>query len=249
LMRPVDEDGWDNSNWWMADDPGNQPGDPPGGSPAAGAANGNFQFSAPVVSAPGRGIDIALSLNYNARVWSKAGNTMSFDAERGYPAPGWNLGFGKMMFMGTSGGCMLIDADGTNRSYTGTITNYSGSSYSYSSFSGHTTDGSFIDYSCTSSVISGTTYLSGSSSLPNGTQISYGSTSVSGPQAFPGTISDAQGNYIQVLYKNYQGPAIDTITDTLGRVYTCTYDSSNRLVSVEVPKYNTTGTRTAIRLH
>ena len=57
MMRPALDDGWDNSNWRMADDPDNRHGNPPGSSPDAGAGNGNFQFSAPVVSMPGRGID------------------------------------------------------------------------------------------------------------------------------------------------------------------------------------------------
>lgn len=55
-LRPPDEDGWGNENWWLADDPGNGVGNPPGTSPDAGAGNGNFQLSAPVISLPGRGI-------------------------------------------------------------------------------------------------------------------------------------------------------------------------------------------------
>ena len=249
LRRPADEDGWNNNNWWMADDPGNQTGDPPGSSPEAGAGNGNFQFSAPVASLPGRGIDLALSLNYNSRVWSKAGSTMSFDAERGFPAPGWNLGFGKLMFMGSSGGCMMIDADGTNHGYTGSIYNYNGGSYSYSQFSGHTADGTFIDYGCFVGTYNGVTTMTGSASLPNGTQVYYGTTSANGKQAFPSQITDAQGNYINISYLNNHGPEIQTITDTMGRAVTFNYDSLNRLISVDVPKMDDAGTRTAVRLH
>ncbi len=119
LVRPPDKDGWGNDNWWLADDPNNQTGNPPGTSPDAGAGNGNFQFSAPVVALHGRGIDINLSLNYNSRLWSKSGSQMTYDADKGFPAPGWSLGFGKMMFMGTAGGCMMADADGTRHGYTG----------------------------------------------------------------------------------------------------------------------------------
>ncbi len=32
-MRPLEEDGWNNDNWWTADDPNNQTGNPPGTSP------------------------------------------------------------------------------------------------------------------------------------------------------------------------------------------------------------------------
>ena len=244
-----DEDWWDNTNWCMADDPNNETGNPPGTSPSAGAGNGNFQFSAPVVSLPGRGIDIGLSLNYNSRVWSKAGSVMSFDAERGFPAPGWNLGFGKMMFMGTSGGCMLIDADGTNRAYTGTISNYANGSHSSTYFSGHTTDGTFIDYSCDVTTDFGVTSMWGSSQLPNGTKISYNAYSSNGKQGFPTQINDAQGNYISITYRSNRGPQIQTVTDTLGRTATFNYDSLSRLISVDVPKMDNAGTRTAVRLH
>ncbi len=249
LVRPADEDGWGNNNWWMIDDPGNQTGDAPGTSPDAGAGNGNFQLSAPVAALPGRGIDLGLSLNYNSRVWSKAGNVMSFDAEKGFPAPGWNLGFGKMMFLGTSGGCILIDADGTNRGYTGTISNYNYTNYSSTSFTGHTTDGSFIDYSCSVSTYNGVTSMSGSSSLPSGTKVDYYANSTNGKQAFPTRIADAQGNFISVAYRNNRGPEIQTVIDTMGRAVTFNYDSINRLISVDVPKMDNAGTRTAVRLH
>lgn len=248
MMRPADQDGWGNDNWWMADDFGNHVGDPPGTSPDAGAGNGNFQFSAPIVSLPGRGMDVGLSLNYNSRVWSKAGNVMAFDAERGFPAPGWNLGFGKMMFMGTSGGCMLIDADGTNRGYTGTVSNYNWGGYASTFFTGQTVDGSFIDYQCYVSTYNGVTSISGSSTLPNGTRHSFNNTSVSGKQAFPTQIWDVQGNYINITYRNYQGPQIQTVTDTMGRVVSFNYDSGNRLISVDVPRMDG-GTRTAVKLH
>lgn len=249
MMRPPDEDGWDNGNWWLADDPENQTGNPPGTSPELGAGNGNFQLSAPVVALPGRGIDLALSLNYNSRVWSKSGNQMIFDSERGFPAPGWNLGFGKMMFMGSNGGCMMIDADGTQHGYTGTISNYSSGSHSSTNFTGHSVDGTFIDYQCSVSTYSGVTSMFGSARLPNGTKIFYHSPSENGKQAFPTNISDANGNFISITYRNGKGPSIQTITDTLGRVVSFNYDSLDRLISVDVPKLNNAGTRTAVRIH
>lgn len=251
MLRPSDEDGWNNNNWWLADDPNNSIGNPPGTSPEAGAGNGNFQLSAPVAALPGRGIDLNLILNYNSRVWSKSGSQMIFDSERGFPAPGWSLGFGKMMFMGTGGGCMLIDADGTNHGYTGTVSNYTSGTYSSTSFNGHTTDGTFIDYSCWVSTYNNVTSMSATTSLPNGTQIQYYANSVNGKQAFPTQITDSQGNYITVAYRNNRGPEIQTVTDTLGRVVNFNYDSSSpaRLISVTAPKMDNAGTRTVVRLH
>ena len=65
--------GWDDSNYWSAGDPENRVGDPPGTSADGGAGSGNFQFAAPVLSLPGRGINISLGLAYNSRLWNKAG--------------------------------------------------------------------------------------------------------------------------------------------------------------------------------
>ncbi|NJM53399.1 MAG: hypothetical protein HC846_08400 [Blastocatellia bacterium] len=247
--RPYDEDGWNDGNWWMPDDPGNGVGNPPGTSPDLGAGNGNFQFSAPVAALPGRGMDINLSLSYNSRLWSKAGNQMIFDADKGNPAPGWNLGFGKMIYLGSNGGCMLVDADGTRRGYTGSNSTYSYGSYFSNNFTGHTADGSFIDYNCYYSSSSYGTYLSGSARLPNGTTVYYSSQSLANDQVYPTQIADAQGNYITITYQNNRGPNITTVTDTMGRIITFNYDGSNRLISVTVPGFNNGPARTAVQLH
>ncbi|MGI8544884.1 MAG: hypothetical protein ACR2MD_15605 [Aridibacter sp.] len=191
VVRPPDEIGWDNTNWWMADDPDNQTGNPPGNSPDAGAGNGNFQFSAPVVALPGRGIDVNLSLYYNSRLWSKTGTKMSYDSDKGFPAPGWSLGFGKLMFMGTSGGCMMVDAEGTRHGYTGSVSNYSYGSNSSTSFTGNSTDGTFINYNCYYSSNSTSNSLSGQAKLSNGTIIDYGSPTTKADQAYPTRITDA----------------------------------------------------------
>ena len=68
--------------------------------------------------------------------------TVSYDIDKGFPGPGWNIGFGKMMDMGSTGGAMMEDIDGTRHSYDGTTNSYG----AYSTYYGKTTDGSFIDY-------------------------------------------------------------------------------------------------------
>jgi hypothetical protein len=249
FFRPLEEDGWNGDNWWYADDPGNQTGTPPGTSPELGAGNGNFQFSAPVVALPGRGLDLNLSLSYNSRLWSKTGNQMVFDADKGNPAPGWNLGFGKMIYLGANGGCMLVDADGTRRGYTGTNSTYSSGSYYSNSFTGYSADGSFIDYSCFYSSSTYGTYVSGSAKLANGTVVYYGSQSAANDQVYPTSITDPHGNYISITYRNNQGPQVSTVTDTMGRVINFNYDSLNRLISVTVPGLNGGPARTAVQLH
>lgn len=240
---------WNNSNWNTADDPGLQPGNPPDtGTDQAGSSN--FSFSAPVVSlGGGRGMDINLSLNYNSLLWHRANGEITYDIDKGSPAPGWSLGYGKLMDMASQGGSMIEGPDGTRHSYDGTL--QAGSSPGYSTYYGRTTDGSFIDYVSNrtpTGVSSGTAYL------PDGTIITYGA-AVDGV-AYPTQIKDRNGNYMTITYRWGQGPTITNITDTKGRSIQFNYDSYNRLVSVTGPAVNLTGvgnnpnqTCTLVRIH
>jgi hypothetical protein len=137
------DDGWGSSNYWSADDPENRRGDPPGSPQDGGAGSSNFQFTAPILSLRGRGIDLSLAMTYNSRLWNKAGNNMNYDIDRDWPAPSWNLGFGKLAGIGVYIGGMLIDGDGTRHPYVCNITIYNWGT----NVVGHTTDGTFIDYS------------------------------------------------------------------------------------------------------
>lgn len=111
-----DPHGWNTSNWWSADDPGNGRGDPPGEMKDDGAGSGNFQFSVPIAALDGRGLDVNLNLYYNSRVWHKpspSSSQITFNIDHDWPAVGWSLGFGKIIGMGAQNGYMLVDADGT----------------------------------------------------------------------------------------------------------------------------------------
>jgi len=216
--------GWDGTNYWSAGEPENRVGDPPGTSVDGGAGSGNFQFAAPVLSLPGRGINISLGLAYNSRLWNKAGSQISYDNDRGWPAPGFSLGFGKLLGMGIYNGAMLIDADGTRHAYTGSINFYNWGTH----FVGHTTDGSFIDYSYWTGT--GGAMTSAQAQLPNGTTINYSATGPGG--IYPTSIVDANGNYIVITYVNNTGPRIQTITDTLGRAVNFYYDYNNLLTAI-----------------
>src|SRR5699024_4095450 len=66
-----DEYQWNRCNYTGGDDPVNRRGNPPGGPLDQGAGNGNFQIASPVLSLPGRGLDLGLGLAYNSRVWTK----------------------------------------------------------------------------------------------------------------------------------------------------------------------------------
>ncbi len=229
---------WTNDNHETADDAGKQVGTPPNQG-TTGAGSGNFSFSAPVASLPGRnGLDVNLSLNYNSLLWHKDGSEIIYDIDKGAPAPGWDIGFGKILDMDTTGGAMLEDPNGTRHSYDGEIVG-SGSNTTYY---GRTTDGSFIDY-IVSRTSSGIT--SGTAHFPDGTVVTYGA-----PEdgvIYPTQIKDANGNYITITYVGNAGPKINTITDTLGRVITFKYQNG-RLINIQGPGYNGT-TQTYVRLH
>jgi RHS repeat-associated protein len=239
LPQGSDTYGWNLVNYRTADDPGSQVGDPPGGPTDDGVGNGNFEFSAPVLALPGRGINISLSLTYNAHLWHKANGSITYDIDRGWPSAGWSLGFGRMADIG-DGGSILIEADGTRHGFNGTATGPG----SNTSFSGHTNDGSFIDYSC---VRQNGVITFGSANLNSGTQVLYGA--AGDGAVYPTFIIDPNGNFINVTYRNNAGPQIETITDTLGRIINFYYDTNNLLTAITAPGLNGGSPRTVVRLH
>lgn len=187
FLQSGDIYGWNNSNYMTADDSGKERGDMPGRPADGGVGSSNFQFAAPILGLEARGIDMAQALTYNSRVWHKANNEITFDIDRDWPAPGWSLGFGKIISMGTDKGFMMIDGDGTRHGYVGNGLPPTGWQF----FNAHTADGTFIDYSVT--AYSGTPQ-SGTARLPNGTVITYGAAGASA--IYPTNITDAQGNYL-----------------------------------------------------
>ncbi len=159
--------GWNNSNWTTADDSGKERGDMPGRASDGDAGSGNYEFSAPVIGLDSRGLDLELSMDFNSRLWHKANSDITFDIDHDWPAPGWNIGFGRIVSMGSDRGFMIIDGDGTRHGYTGNALAPSGWQY----FTGKTIDGTFTDY--TVSANSGIPSYA-SARLSNGTTISYG---------------------------------------------------------------------------
>src|SRR5687768_15977296 len=54
----------------------------------------NYNFQIPLLSLPGRaGLDLGLVLSYNSLVWTKDASGVTFDADEGFPGPGFRLGF------------------------------------------------------------------------------------------------------------------------------------------------------------
>jgi hypothetical protein len=217
----------------------------------SGAGSGNFSLSVPVIRLPGRGLALALDLHYNSQVWHRAGNQVIFDIDEGWPAPGWSLGFGYMEPVyknqdGSVHGYMLVDADGTRHPFTRSFTSIQGVEY----YGGRTTDGSFIDYAYERNMTSHPpTFRRARANYPDGTVVEYGAgiMTFGHGRVFPTRITDANGNYITITYRNNKGSHPDTITDTLGRTITFHYDSNNVLTAITAPGVGG-GTRTLVRL-
>ncbi|HXQ71319.1 MAG TPA: hypothetical protein VN844_12565, partial [Pyrinomonadaceae bacterium] len=236
------DDGWGDSNYWSADDPVNRVGDPPGTPQDSGAGSGNFQFTAPIYDLPGRQMNIALNAVYNSRLWNKANSQINYDNDHGWPSPGFSLGFGKMLGISINNGYMMVDADGTRHSYTGTIQFFNWGTIGTL----HTTDGSFIDYTYTTGTNGVVT--SAEAKFPNGTVITYGAHSSPGGGVFPTSITDANGNIITITYVGNSGPRMQTVTDTMGRVLNFHYNANNLLTAITAPNLSS-GTRTLVRFH
>jgi YD repeat-containing protein len=173
----------------------------------------NFNWNLPLVGLPGRaGMDLSLSLSYNSLVWTKSGSYISFDDDRGFPGPGFRLGFpvlqplyynaevGKYAFL-------LIGTDGSR-----TELRQVGSSSLYEA-----ADSSHLLLDSTTMVLRTT----------DGTQLSYTST---GNQYDCTQIKDRNGNYLTISYTAFG--RIDTITDTLARTVKFNYDVNGWLTSI-----------------
>ncbi len=189
----------------------------------------NFCSAAPIYALGGRGIGTALTLYYNSRVWSRRGNTVAFDAITGWPAPGFSLGFGRIVAYNVQGATcqyLLIGPDGTRH--------YLGSGYYSQTSSYQTNDGSHISFIGNASIGGTLTYTDGTTVLI---------TPVNN-RLLPTQILDRNGNYIQIAYKDctqgYSELALDYITDTLSRKLQFNYDPANRLTSITVPGFGGT---------
>jgi len=248
-----DDVSWDPNSRDSLDDPINKV----GSAPNTTTGNNNFQIVAPVLSLPGRGIDLNLNLTYNSLVWNKSASEILFDIDHSFPAPGWQIGFGKLVAMG-SAGALLIEPDGTRHGFTGKVSDYSYPNVPNShvlTFKGQTTDGSLIEYRCEMS-----TFPQGVARYPNGTVVYYGnySTDSTHPHnyAYPYVITDSNGNTIRIKYAepwDEAEPRIERIIDSVGRVITFHYDSAKRLTSITgpgLPDSNGSPTiQTFVRIH
>jgi len=211
----------------------------------------NFHLNIPVVSLAGRGVSLSLNLVYNSLLWTIKGDVNTdddcraiFDIDSDWPAPGWSLGFGKLVIQPWhEKGGMLVDPDGTRHSFKGEMHTV-GSDRVYFA---DTCDGTFIRYFCTFHT-NGVVYQA-RAFYPSGLTVDFHAYGRDNKKVlYPTRIHDRDGNYITITYVSNTGPQIDTITDTLGRLIQFHYDSQSLLTAITGPGLAGTP-RTFVRLH
>jgi len=190
-------------------------------SPASCAAKANLfsqnvEYSVPLFSLVGRAaLNLNLALTYNSKVWIKSGNTMYFNGEQGWPAPGWRLGFGRIDGVYT-------DSSGVKHYYyiapDGGIHDlpYNSADSLYES-----TDSTYLDFNDSTGVLR----------MSDGTQTTFALQGGTGGYVLPTQVKDRNGNYITINYTG-TGQQISSIVDTVGRTVSFSYNSDGTLASI-----------------
>ena len=173
----------------------------------------NFNWNLPLVSLPGRaGLDLGLVLSYNSLVWTKnATSSISFDDDKGFPGPGFRLGFPviqQLHYNNETGkyGYLLLGPDGSRTE----LRQVGTSLYFEAADSSHL----LLD---TYDMTLRTT---------DGTQLTYG---LIGDQFQCNQIKDRNGNYITIQYVSGK---LDKVIDTLVRQIKFNYNGSGLLTSI-----------------
>lgn len=244
LRAPIDDELLPDDETPSYYEPSNATGAPlhgtlPGASVAPASVAGtenpgssNFSFVAPLVDLPGRGINVSLALTYNSRVWHKSSSSsgatyMTYDVDKGTPAPGFQLGYGHLEDQGSQG-FTLVDSSGTRHP----LKKRPNTNSEYES-----TDGTFIRF------IGGRGW--GTATYTDGTQVTYGAAG-SGVMSYPKRITDRNGNFIEMQYTTQQtvgglsqevGPQLSVIRDTMNRYVRFFYNASGDLRLITAPGY------------
>ena len=176
----------------------------------------NVNWGIPILGLKGRaGLALSLSLVYNSLVWTKDGTMIKYNADHGFPGPGFRLGFPYIQprYLNSQTGIwayMMLMPSGERVEL-----RQVGSSNIYEA-----QDGSY-----TQMTDNGTTAVV---RTMDGTQYSF--TASVNSEMRCNKIKDRNGNYITIGYDSYGH--ITTITDTLARVINFNYDADHNLQTI-----------------
>ncbi|MEO7243540.1 MAG: S8 family serine peptidase, partial [Rubrivivax sp.] len=176
----------------------------------------NFNWSTPLVGLKGRaGLDLGLALSYNSLVWTKQDYGIKFNADRGFPGPGFRLGFPTIqqryynsqvgvyayMLVTPAGGRVELRQVGSSNVYEAQDRSYM----------------QMIDYGDATALVRTT----------DGTQLNFGT---SNGELRCYQIKDRNGNYLTINYDGYGH--VNFVIDTLGRVINFNYNVDYNLTSI-----------------
>ncbi|HXG65220.1 MAG TPA: hypothetical protein VNO70_08935, partial [Blastocatellia bacterium] len=198
----------------------------------------NYVFSAPVLSLVGRGLGVNLALVYNSQLWTKDSSKITFNYNKGWPAAGWTLGYGRIVqnYDGTcTGTCsgsdqnnrpgnrLLIQPDGT-RTHLAQFWDTTDLKWKFRS-----TDGAFL-------LLNG---LTGRLLYPDGTMVNYDTVN---NRLLPVWVRTPNGDRLNITYKDHDPNtfkyrwAIEHIQDSLGRYINFHYDpTTGALTHITAP--------------
>jgi YD repeat-containing protein len=183
----------------------------------------NYNWSVPLVGLPGRAsLNLGLTLSYNSLVWTKDAGGVTYDADDGWPGPGFRLGFPAIepKFINPQ-----LQQPGQPARYSYLLVTPAGARVELrqvgTSNSYESADSSYLQLTDSSALTLTTT---------DGTRMSFIPV---GGEYHCYQVEDRNGNYISVAY--YADGRIQQVTDTLGRTLSFNYDAYQNLVSITQP--------------
>jgi RHS repeat-associated protein len=189
----------------------------------------NINWGLPLVQLAGRaGLDLGIGLYYNSLVWTRQGDAMMFNADHGFPGPGFRLGFPALQ-------ARSYDTD--EQAYTFVMVTPSGGRVQMRQVGAtnayESADGGYVHLIDYNNGV-GTALVR----TTDGTQLTF--VYYSSLNEFRCTkIEDRNGNYITVNYGAINGDASlgrpTSVVDTLGRQIDFNYDTLSYLVSITQP--------------
>jgi len=178
----------------------------------------NFNWSLGLVGLKGRGLDLGLSLAYNSlAVWTVSGNYVAFDMDQGDPSPGFRIGFPVVQGpyysnLAAAYFYILITPSGQH------VELRQISTYIYQAV-----DASYWQLDLSNGAM---IFRAG------GAQLTF-TANPSNTEYHCTEVKDRNGNYLTINYAGTED--IQTVTDTLGRVVTFTYDGNGCIQSITQP--------------
>ena len=186
----------------------------------------NYNWGTPIVSLPGRaGMGLNLGLSLNSLIWTKSGTNIYFNLAKGFPSPGFHLGFPEIgvAFYNTetgTGSFLVTMPSGMRYEFRA---NPSLGSNVYEEMGGThmllVVKPGVFDYRDTIwnlLLTDGTVYKF---KIP---------TNGNNPKCIE--VKDRNGNFISITYTPFE--QISAVTDNTGRIVNYKYDGSNRLVAI-----------------